>query len=76
VQVEENKPYLILWRDNLDSDVTIELYDGDKRIQVISPRTASNGVHEWTPKSPVKEGYSVRISSLKNRNIFGTFQLQ
>ncbi len=72
VQVEEKKPYLILWRDNLDSDVTIELYDGGKRIQVISPRTASDGVYEWTPKSPVKEGSSVRISSLKNRKVFGT----
>ena len=76
MQVEEKKPYLILWRDNLDNDVTIELYDGDKRIEVISPRTASNGVYEWTPKSPVKEGYSVRISSLKNRKIFGILQLQ
>jgi hypothetical protein len=75
MQVEEKKPYLILWRDNLDSDVTIELYDGDKRIEVISPRTASDGVYEWTPKSPVKEGYSLRISSLKNRKIFGILQL-
>jgi outer membrane biogenesis lipoprotein LolB len=66
----------ILWRDNLDSDVTIELYDGDKRIQVISPRTASNGVYEWTPKSSVKQGYSLRISSLKNQKIFGSLQLQ
>ena len=76
VQVEENKPYLILWRDNLDSDVTIELYDGNKRIQVISPQTESDGVYEWTPTSLVKEGYSIRISSVKNRKIFGTFQLQ
>ena len=76
MQVEENKPYLLLWRDNLDSDVTIELYDGDKRIQVISPRTASNGLYQWTPKRPVKEGYSLRISNLKNRKIFGILQLQ
>ena len=76
VQLEENKPYLILWRDNLDSDVTIELYDEDKRIQVISPRTANDGVYEWTPKSSVKEGYSLRISSLKNQKIFGRLQLQ
>jgi hypothetical protein len=75
VQVGENKPYLILWRDNLDSDVTIELYEGDKRIQVISPRTANDGVYEWTPKSPVKESYSLRISTLKNRKIFARLQL-
>jgi hypothetical protein len=75
IHLEENKPYLILWRDNLDSDVMIELYDGNKRIQVISPRTANDGVYEWTPKSPVKESYSLRISSLKNRKIFATLQL-
>ena len=76
VQLKEKKPYLILWRDNLDSDVTIELNNGTERIQVISSRTASDGVYEWMPQSPVKEGYSLRISSLKNRRIFGTFQLQ
>ena len=76
VHLEENKPYLILWRDNLDSDVMIELYDGNKRIQVISPRTANDGVYEWTPKSPVKPSYSLRISSLRNRKIFGILQLQ
>ena len=73
---EKNKPYLVLWRDNLDSEVAIELYEGNKRIQVISPHTKNDGVYEWTPSSPVKEGYSVRISSLKNRKIFGTLQLQ
>ena len=74
--LEENKPYLILWRGNLDSEVTIELYEGNKRIQVISGHTENDGVYEWTPSSPVKEGYSIRISSLKNRKIFGTLQLQ
>ena len=76
VQVEENQPYLILWRNNLDSDVMIELYDSDKPIQVISSRTANDGVYEWTPISPVKEGYSLRISSLKDRKVFATFQLK
>ncbi len=76
ILLKKNQPYLILWRDNLDGDVTIELYDGNKRIQVISPRTASYGVYEWTPSSSVKEGYSIRISSLKNRKVFGTLQLR
>ena len=76
VFLEENKPYLILWRDNLDSEVTIDLYDGNKRIQNISPHTKSDGVYEWTPKSPVQEGFSIRISSLKNRKIFNALQLQ
>lgn len=76
VLLEENQPYLILWRDNLDGEVTIELYERNKLIQVISPHTASNGVYEWIPDRPVKEGYSIRISSVKDRKIFGTLQLQ
>lgn len=76
VLLEENQPYLILWRDNLDGEVTIELYERNKLIQVISPRTASDGVYEWTPDRPVKEGYSIRISSLKNQKIFDTLPLQ
>lgn len=75
VLLEANKPYLILWRDNLDGDVRIDLYDGNKLIQVISPHTANDGVYEWIPKNSVKQGYSLRISSVKNRKIFGTLQL-
>lgn len=73
--LEKNKPYLILWRGNNEGEVTIELYEGNKRIQVISPHTKNDGVYEWTPSSLVKEDYSVRISSLKNRKIFGILQL-
>lgn len=76
VLLEENQPYLILWRDNLDGEVTIELYERNKLIQVISPRTASDGVYEWIPDRPVREGYSIRISSLKNQKIFDTLPLQ
>ncbi|MEA5602983.1 hypothetical protein [Nostoc sp. UHCC 0252] len=72
---KKDQPYLILWRDNLNGDVSIKLYDGDKLIQNISSRTASDGVYEWTPRISVKEGYSIRISSWKDRNIFGQLQL-
>jgi hypothetical protein len=71
---KKDQPYLILWRDNFDGDVSIKLYDGNKLIQKISPRTASDGVYEWTPRIFVKEGYFVRISSWKDRNIFGQLQ--
>lgn len=76
VLLEKNQPYLILWRDNLDGDVSIKLYDGNQTIQDISSITASDGVYEWKPQIPLKEGYSVRISSLNNRNLFGKLQLQ
>lgn len=72
---KKDQPYLILWRDNFDGDVSIKLYDGNKLIQNISCRTASNGVYEWTPRIPVKEGYFICISSWKDRNIFGQLQL-
>ncbi|MEH2067457.1 MAG: hypothetical protein V7K47_04695 [Nostoc sp.] len=65
------QPYLILWRDNLDGDVSIKLYYGNKLIQNISSRTASDGVYEWTPGISVKEGYFIRVSSSKDGNIFG-----
>ncbi|MBE8987718.1 phosphodiester glycosidase family protein [Nostoc sp. LEGE 12450] len=72
---KKDQPYLILWQDNFDSDVSIKLYDGDKLIQNISSRTASDGVYEWIPRISVKEGYFIRISSWKDRNIFGELQL-
>ncbi|MEH2159838.1 MAG: hypothetical protein V7K38_02055 [Nostoc sp.] len=72
---KKDQPYLILWRDNLNGDVSIKLYDGDKLIQNISSRTASDGIYEWIPRISLKEGYSIRISSWNNRNIFGQLQL-
>ncbi|MEH2113331.1 hypothetical protein [Nostoc sp.] len=72
---KKDQPYLILWRDNFDGDVSIKLYDGNKLIQNISSRTASDGVYEWILGIDVKEGYFVRISSWKDRNIFGQLQL-
>lgn len=72
VVLEKDKPYLILWRDNLDSKVRIDLYEGNKRIREISPTTDSDGVYEWIPDIPVKEGYSLRISDLENPEVFGT----
>ncbi|GET42547.1 hypothetical protein [Microseira wollei] len=75
VQVEANKPYLILWRDNLEGDVKIELYEGNKLIQTIRDRTASDGVYEWTPKNAIKTGDLIRISSVENPQVFGVLQL-
>jgi hypothetical protein len=75
IQVEQNKPYLILWRDNLENDVKIELYEGNRLIQTIATRTASDGVYEWTPGIPVKPGYLMRISSVENSQVFGVLQL-
>ncbi|MDF5712145.1 MAG: phosphodiester glycosidase family protein [Nostoc sp. S4] len=74
VLAEKDRSFLILWRDNLDGDVSIKLYYGNKLIQNISSRTASDGVYEWTPRISVKEGYFIRVSSSKDENIFGQLQ--
>ncbi|MDZ8083407.1 MAG: hypothetical protein RMX35_30625 [Nostoc sp. DcaGUA01] len=74
VVANKDQPYLILWRDNFDGDVSIKLYYGNKLIQNISSRTASDGVYEWTPRISIKEGYFVRVSSWQDRNIFGELQ--
>ncbi|MBD2725966.1 hypothetical protein H6G96_06425 [Nostoc sp. FACHB-892] len=73
--LKKDQPYLILWRGNLNGDVSVKLYDGNKLIQNISSRTASDEVYEWIPRIPVKKGYFIRISSLEDHNIFGQLQL-
>ncbi|MFN6515149.1 MAG: hypothetical protein RMY29_011715 [Nostoc sp. CreGUA01] len=74
VVAKKDQPYLILWRDNFDGDVSIKLYYEKKLMQNISSRTASDGVHEWTPRVPIEEGYFIRVSSFEDRNIFGQLQ--
>ncbi|MBD2611148.1 MAG: hypothetical protein RMY62_025105 [Nostoc sp. ZfuVER08] len=74
VVANKDQPYLILWRDNFDGDVSIRLYYEKKLIQNISPHTASDGIHQWIPRIPVKEGYFIRVSSLQDQNIFAELE--
>ncbi|MBD2255354.1 hypothetical protein [Nostoc parmelioides] len=75
VQVEQNRPYLILWRDNINSDVSIRLYGrNNKKLQDISARTASDGVYEWTPQIAVKPGYIIRVASRDKQSILGNLK--
>ncbi len=75
VQVEANKPYLILWRDNIQEQVKIELYQENKSVQSIANSASSDGVYEWKPKIAVKPGSLIRISSVKNAKVSGALQL-
>jgi hypothetical protein len=75
VQVEANKPYLILWRDNIQDEVKIELYQENKLVESIANRATSDGVYEWKPKIAVKSGSLIRISSVKNAKVSGALQL-
>lgn len=68
-------PYLILWRDNVAGDVKIELYEGSKLVKAIAPKTASDGIFEWTPDKPILQNSVVRVTSLEHKNVFGTLQL-
>jgi hypothetical protein len=73
--LKKDQPYLTLWPGNLNGDVSVKLYDGNKLIQNISSRTAGDRVYEGIPRITLKKGYFIRISSLKDRNIFGQLQL-
>jgi hypothetical protein len=75
VQVEANKPYLILWRDNIQDEVKIELYRENKLVESIANRATSDGVYEWKPKIAIKSGSLIRISSVKNAKVSGALQL-
>ncbi|QLE57855.1 hypothetical protein [Nostoc sp. TCL26-01] len=75
VILAKNQPYLILWRDNLDGDVKIGLYDNTQLIKNIASHTPSDGVYEWKPDISLKPGYSIWISSQYNPKIFGEFHL-
>ncbi|MBW4577151.1 MAG: phosphodiester glycosidase family protein [Aphanothece sp. CMT-3BRIN-NPC111] len=68
-------PYLILWRDNLAGEVKIELYQGSKLVKTLASNTASDGVFEWTPDTPVLQGSVIRVTSLEHKNVFGSLQL-
>jgi hypothetical protein len=75
VQIEANKPYLILWKDNIPEQVKIELYQENKSVQSIANKASSDGVYEWKPKMAVKSGSLMRISSVKNPKVSGSWQL-
>jgi hypothetical protein len=75
VQLAANKPYLILWKDNIKEEVKIELYQENKSVQSIANRASSDGVYEWKPKMAVKSGSLIRISSVKNAKVSGALQL-
>ncbi|MCL1463605.1 hypothetical protein [Argonema galeatum] len=53
----------------------IELYEGSKLVKAIAPKTASDGIFEWTPDKPILQNSVVRVTSLEHKDIFGTLRL-
>ncbi|MCL1473947.1 hypothetical protein [Argonema antarcticum] len=75
IRIRPRFPYLIIWRDNVAGDVKIELYEGSKLVKAIAPKTASDGIFEWTPDKPILQNSVIRVTSLDHKDIFGTLQL-
>ncbi|MEW5858821.1 MAG: hypothetical protein AB1861_15765 [Cyanobacteriota bacterium] len=75
IVIKPTFPYIILWRDNLAGDVKIELYKS-KKVKAIASKTASDGVFEWTPDTPVLQNSVIRVTSLEHKNVFGSLQLK
>lgn len=75
IRIRPRFPYLIIWRDNVAGDVKIELYEGSKLVKAIAPKTASDGIFEWTPDTPILQNSVIRVTSLEHKDIFGTLQL-
>ncbi|MHA2029649.1 MAG: Ser-Thr-rich GPI-anchored membrane family protein, partial [Candidatus Kariarchaeaceae archaeon] len=66
---------IVLWNDNIDGEVIIELYKGgvpDSVYSLISGRTASDGAKNWDIPFDIPSGddYQVKITSVENSNIF------
>ena len=76
IEIKPKFPYLILWRDNVADDVKIELYEGSKLAKTIASKTASDGVFEWTPETPIVPQSVIRVTSLKHKNVFGSLLLK
>jgi len=62
----------IIWFDNIDENVKIELYRGNSRVSSISNSIASNGTFNWTVPSSITEGsnYRIKITSVNNTSLF------
>jgi len=62
----------IIWFDNINENVKIELYKGNSFVRSISNSISSNGNFNWTVPSNVAEGsnYRIKITSLNNNSLF------
>jgi len=62
--------YFIRWEDNLNEEVSLELYQGDQFVSVIDT-VESNGAYKWeVPLDlPLAEDYLIRIKSSENQEI-------
>ena len=62
----------IIWSDNIDENVSIDLYKGGSFHSVIVSGTDSDGIRNWSIPFLLASGsdYSVKITSVDNSDIF------
>ena len=63
--------FFILWNDNIDEDVVLELYKGGTFVRTIRT-VSSTGVYEWEVNLNLEPGcdYSIKVKSSENEAIF------
>jgi len=63
--------FFILWNDNIDEDVVLELYKDDTFVRTIR-KVSSTGVYEWEVDLDLEPGcdYSIKVKSSDNEALF------
>ncbi|MHC4095504.1 MAG: aryl-sulfate sulfotransferase [Planctomycetota bacterium] len=79
-QWQRGLDFFILWDDNIDEDVVLELYKGDTFVRTITT-TSSIGAYEWEVDLDLEPGcdYSIKVKSSEDEAVFdmsdGTFAI-
>ncbi len=70
-QWQRGLDFFILWEDNIDEDVVLELYKGDTFVRTIRT-VSSTGVYEWEVDLDLEPGcdYSIKVKSSENEALF------
>jgi hypothetical protein len=63
--------YTILWNDNVEENVKIELFNNSTFISTITSSTTSDGSYDWTVPTTLAAGtsYRIKITSTTNSSI-------
>ena len=69
--LEVGKNYNVTWTDNIDENVSLDLYKGNSLVQTIASSTPSDGEYLWTIPTNLADGfdYRIKISSINDSNI-------
>lgn len=70
----KNKAQTIIWNDDIFSNVSIELFNGDSEVRTIAEETESDGTFEWAIPEEIADGdrYKIKITSSYNNEIYDT----